>query len=219
MKIIIDNVPFDYEMGLKICIAGGIQIEGLDINQEDTLTFMDIAMLDNLEQRRIAILYFGTERLLKEVEPTLVSKEVINKTTECVIDGMLTTINYQDTYELYKVSGEKLFGKQPYAVKDEYYVKCKDTSTNRDYIIWVDISSVLRANGKSEWNFSRGDEKIDAIECIAWTIKTNVPKDEIEYIVRQGDCVFIKTKNEDYQKDWERHLSKEEYINLLKIES
>ena len=219
MKIIIDNVPFDYEMGLKICIAGGIQIEGLDINQEDTLTFMDIAMLDNLEQRRIAILYFGTERLLKEVEPTLVSKEVINKTTECVIDGKLTTINYQDTYELYKVSGEKLFGKQPYTVKDEYYVKCKDTSTNRDYIIWVDVSSVLRANGKSEWSFSRGDETIDAIECIAWTIKTNVPTDEIEYIVRQGDCVFIKTKNEDCRKDWERHLTKEEYINLLKIES
>jgi len=219
MEIIINNVPFDYEMGLKICIAGSIQIEGLDINQEDTLTFKDIAMLSNIEQRRIAILHFGTERLLNEIEPVLVSKEILNKTTDCVIDGMLTTINYQDTYELYKVSGKKLFGEGKWNVRDEYYVKCRDTSTDREYIIWVDISSVLRANKKSEWKFKDGNETVDAIECIAWTIKTDVPTEEIEYIVRQGDCVFVKTKNEDYRKDMVRHISKEEYINLLKFES
>jgi len=219
MKIIINNVPFDYEMGLKVCIAGGIQIEGLDLNQEDTLTFKDIAMLQNIEQRRIAIFHFGTEKLLNEIEPVLVSKEILNKTTECIVDEVLTTINYQDTYELYKVSGKKLFGKNYGDIRDEYYVKCRDTSTDREYIIWVDISSVLRTNGKSEWSFRKGEEVVDAIECIAWTIKTDVPTEEIEYIVRQGDCVFVKTKKEDYEVVNTRHLSKEEYINLLKFES
>lgn len=219
MKIIINNVPFDYEIGLKVCIAGGIQIEGLDINQKDTLTFKDIAVLQNIEQRRIAILHFGTERLLKEIEPVLVSKEILNKATDCIIDGVLTTINYQDTYELYKVSGKKLFGENSGNIRDEYYVKCRDTSTDREYIIWVDISSVLRANGKSEWSFKEGKEVVDAIECIAWTIKTNVSTEDIDYIVRQGDCVFVKTTKEDYNVVNTRHLSKEEYINLLKFES
>lgn len=220
MEIIIDNVPFAFDMGAKVCKVGNIEIEGLDLTNVEPITFAEISMLKNIEQRRIAIKYFGTEKLIADINPELVSAEAISKSTTYVDDnGISTTINFQDTYELYKVSAEKLFGKQGSYLRDEYYVKCKDTSTDRDYIIWVDVESVARANNISVWGLRDGTSKIDAIQAIAWTIQTDVKEGNIRQIIRQGDCVFVEPIDTTVDTGLMRSITKEEYIHLLKLES
>jgi hypothetical protein len=220
MEIIIDNVPFAFDMGAKVCKVGNIEIVGLDLTNVEPITFEEISMLRNIEQRRVAIKYFGTEKLIADINPELVSSETISKSTTYIDDkGVSTTINFQDTYELYKVSAEKLFGKQGSHLRDEYYVKCKDTSTDRDYIIWVDVESVARANNISVWGLRDGTTKIDAIQAIAWTIQTDVKEGNIRQIIRQGDCVFVEPIDTTFDTGLMRSITKEEYINLLKTES
>lgn len=106
-------------------------------------------------------------------------------------------------------------------MSDAYYVKCKDTSTDRKYLIWVDVNSVWNVKCENDKNLNRWQfdvRKIDAIDCIAWTIQTNIPQGNIEKIVRQGDCIMIKPKGK-YDTIGERHLSSAEYLNLLVAES
>ena len=107
-------------------------------------------------------------------------------------------------------------------LNDVHYVKCKDTSTDRDYLIWVDAQSVYQVNNDRKWLSSDEDYgvQINAIQAIAWTIQTNVAKDNIEKIVRQGDCIMIKKKfpNEAIG-DTLRHLTEVEYLELLVAES
>ena len=220
MEIIIDNIPFAFDMGAKVCKIGNIEIDGLDLTNVEPITFEEISMLRNIEQRRIAIKYFGTEKLIADINPELVSEETISKSTTYVDDkGISTTINFQDTYELYKVSAEKLFGKQGSYLRDEYYVKCKDTSTDREYIIWVDVESVARTNNIGIWGLRDGTSKIDAIQAIAWTIQTDVKEGNIRQIIRQGDCVFVEPIDTTVDTGLMRSITKEEYINLLKTES
>ena len=220
MEIIIDNIPFAFDMGAKVCKIGNIEIDGLDLTNVEPITFEEISMLRNIEQRRIAIKYFGTEKLIADINPELVSEETISKSTTYVDDkGISTTINFQDTYELYKVSAEKLFGKQGSYLRDEYYVKCKDTSTDREYIIWVDVESVARTNNIGLWGLRDGTSKIDAIQAIAWTIQTDVKEGNIRQIIRQGDCVFVEPIDTTVDTGLMRSITKEEYINLLKTES
>lgn len=220
MEIIIDNVPFAFDMGAKVCKVGNIEIDGLDLTNVEPITFEEISMLRNIEQRRIAIKHFGTEKLIADINPELVSSETISKSTTYVDDkGVSTTINFQDTYELYKVSAEKLFGKQGSHLRDEYYVKCKDTSTDREYIIWVDVESVARTNNISVWGLRDGTTKIDAIQAIAWTIQTDVKEGNIRQIIRQGDCVFVEPIDTTVDTVLVRSITKEEYIHLLKLES
>lgn len=220
MEIIIDNVPFAFDMGAKVCKIGNIEIDGLDLTNVEPITFEEISMLRNIEQRRIAINYLGTEKLLASIEPELVSKEVLKKSLTYVgDDGMSNTINIEDTYELYKVSAEKLFSDSARHLRSEYYVKCKDTSTDREYIIWVDVEEVARTNNIGVWGIRNGDSKIDAIQAIAWTIQTNVVKDNIKQIIRQGDCVFVEPRDTTLLLGDLRSITKEEYIHLLKLES
>ncbi len=170
-------------------------------------------------------MFLGLDRLVKEVNPELISSKTIKKNTTWVTEqGELVEHNFDDTYELYKVKGE-YFGDTTnhwQRINDAYYVKCKDTSTDREYLIWIDINSVWRIvsdnNSKlNRWEFDV--RKIDAIDCIAWTIQTNVPQGKIEKIVRQGDCILIKPKKDYVPLDNERHLTKQEYLNLLVAES
>jgi hypothetical protein len=105
---------------------------------------------------------------------------------------------------------------------DAYYVKCKDTSTDREYLIWVDLNSVWNVKCENDKKLNRWQfdiDKINAIDCIAWTIQTDIPQGNIEKIVRQGDCIMIKPKGKYETLNKERHLSKEEYLELLVAES
>lgn len=61
--------------------------------------------------------------------------------------------------------------------------------------------------------------KIFQIQCVAWTITTNVPENHIEEIYRQGDCILIKPKGKFEFMQGSRHLTEKEYKNLMVAES
>jgi hypothetical protein len=225
-KIIIDNVEFDFDNGcrlLKLKNGDDCPFPQLEDFWGDVepLTFKEIAQFENLEKRRIGINHLGLERLIESVKPTLVDTKTLKKTTSWVNEnGEFVTFDFDDTYELYKVSKDYFNeGLNDWGgMRDDiYYVKCKDTSTDREYLIWVDITNVLRTNGKPTWNYK--DEDLCAIESIAWTIQVDVKEGDIESILRQGDCILVKPKEGAEILNQARHLKKEEYLNLLVAES
>ena len=221
-KIVINNVPFEYDNGCAVLKLKHKECPFPELAEvwEDIIpmTFKEIATkLTNLEQRRVAILHLGVERLQQQIEPKLVKKETIRKTTTWVTaDGNIETRTYDDTYELFEVAGAKLgenLNDRGRTANDVHYVRCKDTSTDREYFIWVDVNSVKRAN-------KRWDEKdFNPISAIAWTFTTLVPEGKIEKIIRQGDCILIKHKKGTEMLEEERHLTEEEYRTLLEEES
>jgi hypothetical protein len=233
MKILINNVSFDYNTGCRLLKLKYEEcpntIDLQDIWEDIVpMTFKEIATtLKNIEQRRVAIQCLGLERLTKEVEPVLINTKSIKKTTAWVNpNGELVTKKFTDTYELYKVKGEMINqgieGNRWDKLNDVHFVKCKDTSTDRDYFIWVDAQSVYQVNNDRKWLSSDEDYgvQINAIQAIAWTIQTNVAKDNIEKIVRQGDCIMIKMKKSPGNTDVGfRHLTEVEYLELLVAES
>jgi hypothetical protein len=232
MKILINNVSFGYNTGCRLLKLKYDEcpntIDLQDIWEDIVpMTFKEIATtLKNIEQRRVAIQCLGLERLTKEVEPVLINTKSIKKTTAWVNpNGELVTKKFTDTYELYKVKGEMINqgieGNRWDKLNDVHFVKCKDTSTDRDYFIWVDAQSVYQVNNDRKWLSSDEDYgvQINAVQAIAWTIQTNVAKDNIEKIVRQGDCIMIKPKGKYEKLGRERHLCKKEYLELLVAES
>ena len=145
MKIVIDNHAFPYDLGCRLLklkheSCPFPQLEDI-WNDIVPLTFKEIAKLENLEQRRVGVLCLGLERLIKEVKPKLIDKQTLNKSTMWVNEkGELVEKKFNDTYELYEVDGE-YFNKNVKnsweKMQNSYFVKCKDTSTNREYLIWV----------------------------------------------------------------------------------
>jgi hypothetical protein len=228
-KIIIENVEFDLEKGKRLLKLkySDCQFPQLESEWEsiEPFTFEEIAEFENLEERRVGILCLGIERLVEQVNPTLLNSETITKTNTYIDEnGELVTKTFEDTYELYEVAGENLSKNLDNwrKVQDCHFIKCKDVSTEREYLIWVDIDSVYRTNkGDREWfNMERDKNKVKAIQAIAWTIQTNIEKGNIEKIVRQGDCILIKPTNSEFPTlDTPRHLTEEEYRKLMVAES
>jgi hypothetical protein len=224
---VINSEKFEVETGKKLLKLKYEQCPFDELNDEwndiTPLTFQEILKdLRNVEQRRIAINILGTERLMKEIEPQLVDRQVVTKTTRWVVDedtNERVERTYEDVYELYRVPLEALgLENNGNWVRNGflYYVKCKDTSTDREYMLWVDESDVRRANDDLHWR----DGQIDALHAIAWTIQTTYHKGDILSIVRQGDCVLVKPVEGARSSSWsQRHLSKEEYLTLMKDES
>ena len=230
MKIVIQNQEIEFNLACRILKTKGGECPFDELqefwNDIEPLSFKDIAQIENLETRRLGLLYLGTDKLISQINPTLLNKETISKKTTWVTEqGELVEHTFDDTYELYKV-GKELLGIDEKTwsrgIDDAYYIKCKDTSTDREYLIWVDINSIWRIKTDEDTTLYRWEmdfTKIDAIDCIAWTIQTNVPKGNIEKIVRQGDCILIKPKGNYVPLDNERHLTKQEYLTLLVAES
>jgi hypothetical protein len=226
MKIIVDNVKFDYNIGCRLLKLKhkDCPIDALSDIWDDIvpMTFKEIAEnIINLEQRRVAINCLGLDRLYDEVNPTLIKKQTITKQTTWVNSkGEIETLKFKDTYELYKVDGsmwtEGITLPTWQTPEDVYFVKFKDTSTDRHYMIWVDKRSVYQTNNK-DW-YDREKCQITPIQAIAWTIQTNIIKGGIEKLVRQGDCVLIK-KKENAEVGSVRHLTEQEYRLLLEAES
>lgn len=233
MKIIIDNVPFEFDLACKVLkLKGGDSpFEELNSfwNEIVPIDFAEISLLPNLEQRRIAIKYLGIDDIVSQVNPQLVSEETISKETTWINElGVEETIKFDDTYRLFSVNENVLLKGKNEEVNEwnkakQYFVKFKDTSTDREYMIWVDIASVYSTNHNkqlSRWNTDKAFEEgnITAIDCIAWTIKTTLSTDNIETIIRQGDCVLLKPVSANTEGE-ERHLTSKEYRELLKFES
>lgn len=232
-KIIVENCKFDFDLGCRFlklkygeeCPFDEIKDFWIDIVP---LTFKEIAKFENLEERRIGIFCLGLERLLKEVKPKLLNKKTVEKTTSWINSkGELETKEFDDTYELFEVSGDYFNeGLESWRkMQDSHFVKCKDTSTDREYMIWVDLKSVAETNTKPDKDSGRiylkenWKEKVNAIQCVAWTIQTNVEKENIKKILRQGDCVLIKPKDNSKPSTSVRHLTEKEYLTLMVAES
>ena len=221
MKIVIQNRVFPYDLGCRVLKMKNKNVCPFE-ELEDVwdkilpLEFGDIARIENIEMRRIAFLYYDLEKLVKEVNPTLLESETIEKETTWVNEnGELVHKTFSDTYELYEVKAEHLF--RGFARRELFhYIKFKDTSTDREYMIWVDLRSVTRTNSTKSFI-----PEINPIQCIAWTITTNVPKGRIKEIIRQGDCILIKPKRgtELLSSVETRHLTEKEYRELLTTES
>jgi len=231
MKIVINNTEFGYDIGCRLLKTKyrNTPFKGLeDIwNDITPITFKEISkLIRNIEQRRVAIGCLGLENIVKEVNPKLVKKETLKKTTTWVSQsGELIKKEFNDTYELYEVEGKDWSdgvssSSWGFTTPSVYFIKCKDTSTDREYMIWVDARSVYQTNTtKNEWlNDNEFVNRITPIQSIAWTIQTNVPLGGIEKIVRQGDCILIK-KKKNVKLGEERHLTEQEYKTLLELES
>tara|TARA_R110000868_G_scaffold103015_1_gene283762 strand:- start:5568 stop:6248 length:681 start_codon:yes stop_codon:yes gene_type:complete len=224
-KIIIDNTEFDFDTGCRLLKLKHDECPMAELedfwNDIEPLTFKEIAKFENLEKRRIGINHLGLDKLVESVNPTLVDSKTLQKTTSWVNDdGVLETFDFDDTYELFKVSKDYFndgLNDWRGMREDVYYVKCKDTSTDREYLIWVDIKGVLTTNDKS--SFSYEDEDLCAIEAIAWTIQVDVKEGDIDSILRQGDCILVKPKTNAEILSSPRHLKVDEYRNLLVAES
>jgi hypothetical protein len=236
MKIIVNNVEFPFDLGchiLKLKHKENCPMEQLQDFWDEIvpLSFKEIAQINNLEQRRVGILYLGIENIISDVKPKLLSKETLEKSTLWVdANGELTEHKFNDTYELYEVDGSYFNGgsRNGRSMDNCYYIRCNDTSTDREYLIWIDLRSVWNSNtiafdessifnNSDRWGFDKS--KINAIHCIAWTIQTDVPIGSIEKIVRQGDCIMIKPKRKYTPLLSPRHLSEKEYTELLIAES
>ena len=230
MKIVIEQNQFDFDIACRL-----LKMKYKECPFEELMDIWDsiqpmsfeeiIRTFTSIEHRRIAINCLGIERLVQQVNPELIDSQTIEKTTTWVReDGQLVVKSFTDTYELYQVSGEAL------GLTDNrgswrnnnyfHYVKCKDTSTDREYLIWVDDESVYRTNNNPDFTSSAENygRMINAIQAVAWTIQTNVPEGNIEKIVRQGDCILIKPINNSLLPR-ERHLTEQEYLTLLVAES
>lgn len=227
MNIVINNREFHYNLGCRILkLKYKEPFEGLEDIWEDIipLSFKEICEIGNIEQRRIAIDCYGLQRLHKELNAKLVNEKSIKKTTTWVLeDGTLETKEYDDVYKLYQVEGNLFHNKNDdkrNKFNDQQYLMCKDTSTNREYLIWINNLSVYRTNNEIQtWVSDSELYPITAIQAIAWTITTNIPENYIEEIIRQGDCILIKPKKGYKKLNTFRHLTEKEYLTLLTNES
>lgn len=200
--VIINNIEFEQNLGKRILKTLG-EYEDETIEKID---FKTCATIENLEQRRVAMNALGIDEIIKNVDSKLIDEQVLKKTTTWIDpEGKKHKKIYEDKYSLFEIEDSSVLGfKKRWDGKSTNlkYVLFKDTSTDRKYLIWVD----------SNIN--------DAIEAIAWTITTDIREGNIEKIIRQGDCIFLKEKDTKENLMWAyRHLTKEEYINYLKIES
>ncbi len=240
MKIYISGVQFPTDIGKRLLKTKYVECRFPALSQEwdeiQPVGFLEVArLIKNISMRRIAIGCLGFAGILKDIEPILVASETIRKSTVWLgSDGDLITREYDDTYELYKVRWADLFYRDGDVMPsqdariDRYYVKFKDTSTTKDYLIWVDMESILReliremmARGNRELDFqvSRAQKDVNPIQAIAWTIRTDIPKDGVEAIVRQGDCVLLKAKPGIERQQTPRPLTEQEYRELMRCES
>jgi hypothetical protein len=178
----------------------------------EELTPIEMFGEDNLERRRVLFSYYGPENIAKNFKLLEVAKETIKKNNVKVVDGKEISYTFEDTYTLYKVT-DPLFldkineGCHNWNKIEVFMVHCKCTTTGRDYYIYVPENVAYDK---------------DPIKCIAWTIMVQVASDSIEEIYRHGDVVIVKTNDKYNKESWvnyNRHLTKEEYLTKLKIES
>jgi len=167
----------------------------------------------NIEHRRVIFNVIGVDKLMATLKPELVDSKTI--TRENLVfdkDGNSKTELLLDTYELYKIDGDRLFegtGNADRWQRDRsvYAVKCKDASTDREY--WIYVHADAAKDG-------------DALEAIAWTyqMKSGVYTNSI---YRQGEVIIAKHDGvkELGQNHWGTtyQLSKENYLTNIKAQS
>lgn len=178
------------------------------------VTIEDALRQESTEVRRTYFDSLGVQKIFKQMEPTLLDKQIIEKKrTRWDDKNIQYEYAFKDVYELYKISGEKMFGKDRWggnSARSVYAVRCWCTTTNREYWLYVPQEA---ATG-NRW--SNESEVYDAIRAIAWTIRIDVTNPERIY--RQGDIIVVK-KGKDSEDARSYHLTKDQYLSLMYSES
>jgi len=193
-------------------------------NKIEPVTVEDALKLNNTEERRTYFDAIGIEKLFKSLDPTLLDRQVIKKKRQRWDDEFKEyTYEFEDVYELYEIKATKLFEKDRWGNDPSghvYAVRCWCTTTNREYWLYVTKEAAL---GDRWWHTTDDDRtEADAIRAIAWTVRIDVPAENIEKIYRQGDIIVVKMT--DVAKHTEHtfrpyHLTKEQYLEKMYSES
>lgn len=180
----------------------------------------------NLERRRVFFDCIGIRRIFSELNPEMLDRQVITKKrTKWDEDNNQEEYIFEDVYELYKIPVQKInpdnidadvsvswTTRRLFKDDDIYAVRCWCTTTNREY--WIYVPKM--ACDPSFVNHRGNTFKPDAISAIAWTIRINI--DKPERIYRQGDIIVVKV-GEESKRTWPRHLTKDQYLELMYSET
>jgi hypothetical protein len=190
----------------------------------EPVTVEDALKIENAEERRIYFDAIGIEKLFKSLDPKLLDRQVIKKKrAKWDDDNKEYTHEFEDVYELYEIEGNKLFEKDRWGSSPQpvYAVRCWCTTTNREY--WLYVTKEAALGDKWWWGSSDPEEKkADAVRAIAWTVRIDVPEENVERIYRQGDIIVAKIKDEAKMTESTfrpYHLSKEQYLSLMYSET
>jgi hypothetical protein len=189
----------------------------------------------NLEKRRLYFNCIGIEKLFKNLDPTLLDTQTVTKKrTRWDDDNNSEEYVFEDTYELYKIDQLELGIKTRWGADADhiYAVKCKCTTTAREYWLYVPLEV---ATNLSNWKlkaFEAGTPhfrdyseakprepyvpEYDAIRAIAWTIQIDVTNPERIY--RQGDIIVCKLSPQSEVVS-PYHITKDQYLNLMYSET
>lgn len=170
----------------------------------------------NLERRRVMFDCIGVGRLFSELGPVLLDSQTIHKFRKRWDDqNKAYDYEFEDTYELYQLDGDKLFGSNAALNRRKalpvYAVRCYCTTTMREYWIYVPSDVAL---GAREWD--RINHIPNAIRAIAWTVRIDISNPKRIY--RQGD-IIIAEASPDSQKIQPYHLTEEQYLQWMYSET
>jgi len=193
-------------------------------NRIEPVTVEEALQQENTEDRRVFFDAIGIEKLFKSLDPKLLDKQVIDKNRTRWDDELNEyTYTFEDVYELYELDAKKMFktdrwGNEPR--EHIYAVRCWCTTTNREYWLYVPREAAL---GSTWWAGDQDNEaRADAIRAIAWTVRIDVPEENVEKIYRQGDIIVAKMKDKakaTVSTFNPYHLSKEQYLSLMYSET
>jgi len=191
-------------------------------NKIMVITVEEALQVANTEERRVYFDAIGIEKLFKGLEPILLDKQVVDKKrTRWDDDNKEYEYVFEDIYELYQIEGTKLYDKDRWGNPPSpvFAVRCWCTTTNREYWLYVPREAAL---GSRWWATGDEAEQPDAIRAIAWTVRVDVPEENLEKIYRQGDIIVAKIKpkaklTESTFRPY--HLSKEQYLALMYSET
>jgi hypothetical protein len=186
------------------------------------VTVEEALKVANTEDRRVYFDAIGIEKLFKGLDPKLLDKQTIKKKRTRWDDKFEEyTHEFEDIYELYEIEGTKLYDKDRWGNPPNpvFAVRCWCTTTNREYWLYVPRDAAL---GSQWWTSDSEDNKPDAIRAIAWTVRIDVPEENVEKIYRQGDIIVAKMKSKSKLTESTfrpYHLSKEQYLSLMYSET
>lgn len=248
-KWVISDIPFEFNDGMRIHTMIGsfpgndgtttfvvpTMIELLEFEFDiklpseeivkswiEPFTVKEALGLANEEQKRIAMSVFNAEQILSDGDLKSVGKETLTKTHPrwtVGADGEMSeeTVTFEDTYELFIGNINNSRG-----VNAVYgIVKCKDTSTEREYYLFVDVAT------KRDRNREILEYTKDPIEAIALTFRLPVPHEKLniddvyDSIYRQGDVIMSKLKPEyvGHKMTIDKPLTRKQYCDMIVTES
>lgn len=195
-------IIYDDMIPLGDCVAQ-------DWNDTKEVTSSDAFLEKNLEIRRLMFRAIGVDTLFKEMEPVLLDQKELTFLNQP--DPAAEPTPIKETYELYKISGSKLFAEE-FAKSSMprdwietrsslFAVRCYCTTTKREY--WIYVPGYIGS-------------KNCALTAIAWTVHLDISHPS--FIYRHGD-VIVAAVSEKSEKVNSYYLNAEQYTSLLRAQS